>query len=138
MGLIDINRNPSQKELKWFGLLLLLFSGIVGTVIWVKFDKPEWSFGIWAVALLVTGIFYIVPVTRRPLYLAWMYLFFPLSWTVSHLLFALTFYLVVTPIGLAMKLLGYDPMCRRWDSSADTYWREYDPAVDSKRYFRQF
>ncbi|MEE8160435.1 MAG: hypothetical protein V3T61_02230, partial [Acidobacteriota bacterium] len=63
MGLIDINRNPSQRELKWFGLLLLLFSGIVGTFIWVKFEKPEWSFAIWAIALLVTGIFYVVPVT---------------------------------------------------------------------------
>ena len=28
MGLVDINHNPSQGELKWFGLIALLFLGI--------------------------------------------------------------------------------------------------------------
>ena len=68
----------------------------------------------------------------------WMYAFFPLSWTVSHLLFAAVFYLVVTPIKLGLTLVGYDPLGRRWDRSADTYWHEHNPASDPKRYFRQF
>ena len=92
---------------------------------------------IWIFAILLAGFFYAVPDLKRPIYLIWMYTFFPLSWTVSHLLFAAAFYLVMTPIKLGLTLVGYDPLGRRLDRSADTYWHEHNPASDPKRYFRQ-
>ena len=88
MGLVEINHNPSQGELKWFGLIALLFLGIVGLVIWLRFDLLRWSVVLWILAFLLAGIFYAAPALKRPIYLIWMYAFFPLSWTVSHVLFA--------------------------------------------------
>jgi hypothetical protein len=39
----------------------------------------------------------------------------------------LVFYTTVTPIGLARRLLGKDPLRRRFDRDAVTYWIERDP-----------
>jgi len=34
---------------------------------------------------------------------------------------ALLYYLVITPVGLVSRLVR-DPLRRRWDSRADSYW----------------
>jgi hypothetical protein len=58
---------------------------------------------------------------------------------VSHVVLAIVYYLVVTPIGLVMRLVGYDAMKRRFDGEATTYWvHRPDNAADAKSYFRQF
>lgn len=72
------------------------------------------------------------------LYTGWMYAALPIGWSISHALLALIYYAVLTPIGLVMRLLGNDPMQRRLDRAATTYWSEHRPPADPKRYFRQF
>jgi hypothetical protein len=67
-----------------------------------------------------------------------MALALPVGWSVSHLLLLALFYLVVTPIGLLMKLLGYDPLTRGFDRSASSYWVEHAPPPDAARYFKQY
>ena len=67
-----------------------------------------------------------------------MYAAFPIGWTVSHAILALLYYGILTPIGLIMRLIGYDPLSRRLRSEDRTYWEEYSPEGDRKRYFRQF
>jgi hypothetical protein len=67
-------------------------------------------------------------------YLAW-----PIGFVVSHVVLALVYYLVLTPIGLAMRVFGYDPMRREFDRSAESYWIARDTAeIKAERYFRQF
>ena len=63
---------------------------------------------------------------------------FPIGWTVSYLLLAAIFFLVLTPIGLVMRLFGRDPMLRALDRSAKTYWVPHNPGADPRRYFKQF
>jgi hypothetical protein len=67
-----------------------------------------------------------------------MYAAFPIGWVVSHVMLALIYYGVMTPIGLVMRLLGRDPLKRKLDRSADTYWEPREPIANSKRYFQQF
>jgi hypothetical protein len=74
----------------------------------------------------------------RRLYVGWATAFLPLGWTVSQLLLAVVYYVVMTPIGLAMRIIGRDPLHRTFDRSAKTYWVESKPPIDSKRYFQQF
>jgi hypothetical protein len=40
---------------------------------------------------------------------------------------AIMFYLVVTPMGIAARLLRNDPLKLRYDRSAETYWTERQP-----------
>jgi hypothetical protein len=50
----------------------------------------------------------------------------------------LVFYGVITPIGLAARLLGHDPMQRGFDRQARSYWLRRDRVTSPGRYFRQF
>ena len=91
-----------------------------------------------ALGLVVVGVYFAFPGVRRWVFLGWMYAALPIGWAVSHLLLAIVFYLVITPIGLTMHLFRYDPMSRRIDRDAKTYWVRRDPESDMARYFRQF
>ena len=71
------------------------------------------------------------------MYQAWMRLFYPIGFIVSHVMMGTIFYLILTPIGLAMRLAGHDPLQRRWDANARSYWTRHAPSRDITRYFRQ-
>ena len=56
----------------------------------------------------------------------------------GYLLLVIIFYLIVTPLGLVMRMLGRDPMQRKFDRSAASYWIERPQHDETARYFRQF
>ncbi len=61
----------------------------------------------------------------------------PIGWVLSHALLAAVFYGVVLPVGLAMRLAGRDPMTRRLDRAAASYWVGRERVDGSERYFKQ-
>jgi hypothetical protein len=62
----------------------------------------------------------------------------PIGWVISHLILLATYYLVFTPVGLLMRLVGYDPLNRRFDRAAKSYWTQHDSGVETARYFKQY
>ncbi|MEX0979180.1 MAG: SxtJ family membrane protein, partial [Pirellulales bacterium] len=68
----------------------------------------------------------------------WMWAAFPIGWLVSHLLIAAIYFLLITPIALVMRAVGRDPLSRRFDRAAKTYWVPRRQDSDPARYFRQF
>lgn len=138
MSLIELRTEASKKELAWFGLLLLAFLGIVGLVVWRAtgaLDAPRY---IWGAGLALAAVYYAVPPLRRPLFAGWMYAAYPIGWVVSHVLLGAIYFGVLTPIGLLMRAAGYDPMERRFDRAASSYWVEREQSPDLSRYFRQW
>ncbi len=138
MGLIAINKKPSRRDLSIFGALFAAFFGLIGGLVWWKSQTTTAAYVIWIIAASITLLFYAVRPIRKPIYLGWIHLAYPIGWVVSHTAMAIIYYLVFTPIGLIMRLLGRDPMERRLDRSAASYWVEHDPAGDPGRYFQQF
>ncbi len=138
MAMIEIDRDPSQSALRWFGLLMLLFFCLVGGIVYLKTETLTVSAWLGGLGVVLCALYYVVPGLRRPLYLGWMYAALPIGWVVSHLLLAAVYYLVLTPIGLLMRLFGWDPMARRLDPGATSYWVAHEAAADRTRYFRQF
>ena len=63
---------------------------------------------------------------------------YPIGWTLSHLVMAIIYYLVLTPIGILLRLVGHDPLCRSFEPTRQTYWVERRPPEHKGRYFRQF
>jgi hypothetical protein len=63
---------------------------------------------------------------------------YPIGWMVSHLVMLLTWYAVIAPIGWLMHAVGYDPMHRRLDPGAESYWVAVTPDKQAERYFRQY
>ncbi|MDP6944225.1 MAG: SxtJ family membrane protein, partial [Myxococcota bacterium] len=92
---------------------------------------------IWGVAGVITLVFFAIKPLQVPIYLGWIYLAFPIGWTVSHVLMMFVYYLVLTPFGIVMRLIGRDPMFRRFDKSATSYFVDHE-AAETGRYFKQF
>lgn len=136
--MLEINKNPTKKDLNLFGLLFLAFWALVGGIAWWRFDAPVVARYMWAIAAIVTFVHYAVPPVRRYVFLGWSYATYPLGWVVMHVILGIVFYLVITPIGLIMRAAGKDPMNRKPDPQANTYWIEHEQITDQSRYFRQF
>lgn len=139
MALIEINKNPSTRELRQFaGIWFPAFCALVGGLLWYKWDLHAAAIVLWCVGGGVAAIGLMIPALMRPIFIGWMYAAFPIGWTISHLLLAMIYYLLITPIGLVMRLVGYDPMQRELDPAAKTYWVKHKQSEDAARYFRQF
>lgn len=137
MALLDVNWKPSQRELKQFAMLWIGFFGLIGVYVLWRNDSLRAAAVLWIVA--AAGLAGVVrPSVFRPVYLVWMTLALPIGWTVSHLLLVIVFYVVVTPIGLLMKLVGYDPLRRQLDRSAKSYWITHETPADAAQYFKQY
>ena len=138
MAVLEFNRDPSPQTLRWFGVLFAVFCGLVGGLLAWRFDALGAARIVWIVGLAVAAVYYLVPPIRKALVVGWTALFFPVGWVLSHVLLAAIYYLVLTPIALVMRLFGRDPLHRRFDPTADTYWVAYRGDRSLKRYFRQF
>ena len=138
MALIELRINPTARDLKWFGLILLAFFGVVGVLVWRATDSLAWPQLIWGAAALVSLTYYLVQPLRRSMYVGWSYVTYPIGWVVSHVLMAIVFFGLFTVVGLLMRLLGYDPMARTFDRSATTYWVRHEDQSDDSYYFRQY
>jgi hypothetical protein len=136
MALLEINWRPDRRQLRQFALLWVGFFGLIAVYGW-WFSVSSTAAVAFSLVAVVGAVGYLQPEFLRPAYVVWMTLALPIGWTVSHLLLLALFYLLITPIGLLMRLFGYDPLERRIDRSAATYWTPHDPGADSSRYFRQ-
>lgn len=136
--MIEINKNPSAGDLKWFGLIFAFFFALIGTVIGWRFDNWNITIVLAIIGGAVGLVYYVVPPLKKPIYVGWLYVTYPIGFVVSHLILGGTYYLVLTPIGLIMRVVGRDPMQRELDSEASTYWEPRKPITDSNRYFKQY
>jgi hypothetical protein len=83
-----------------------------------------WSIAIAAAFALAALLF---PRILTPLNRAWTRFGLLLHKIVSPIVLGFLFYIVVTPLGLLMRLLGKDPLRLRWDRQSSTYWIERTP-----------
>jgi hypothetical protein len=138
MAVIDRGREPSPRELKMFGAMLLVAAGIIGALLFWRFDAPGAARVIWIFGAVVALLHYAFPVLRRPFYFGWMYVTYPIGWVISHTILAAIYYLLITPMGLLMRAIGWNPLQRGFDREAATYWTRESPHRPLEGYFRQY
>jgi carbamoyltransferase len=139
MALIEINRNPSPRDLRWFGLLFAAFCGVLGVLAWRgSGSPPRAAVALWIAGVAIAVLYYALPHVRRPMYLAWVYASYPIGFTVSYAVLAFVYFAVFTPTGLVLRLAGRDPLARRLDPAAKSYWVPHRTGGASSRYFDQY
>lgn len=138
MPLLERRTDPTPKELRWFGLVVWPMFLVVAALLHFKSHRPVAAGVVLGVSTLALVLYYALPPLRKPVFVSWMTLFHPVGWVMSHLLLGVVYYLVITPIGLLLRLLGRDSLTRELDPKAESYWIRRDGKVEPSRYFRQF
>jgi hypothetical protein len=147
--MIEIDWIPAPRKLREFALLLagllalwaLRAAWETGFLAGAPFEwNTAWRLVIVraALAFAIAGAGVIVPRAFRPVYVGWMLIAYPISWLVSNVLLAITYFFLFTTIATIFRLLGRDELRRRFDRGASTYWRERGAARPTSHYFKQF
>ena len=135
--MIPIERNPSASQLRWFGLLWFpAFCALLGFFVLRHTDNLRPALWVWGVGAAIALIGIASRVVMRWIWVGLLTVTYPIGWVVSHLVLFLIYYLVLTPVALALKLAGRDAMNRRLDRDASSYWKSR-PKRDAGSYFRQ-
>lgn len=122
--------SPGKKDLRNLGLVFLVALAIIGGIVLWK-GGPSGLY--WIGAGLAFGLWGLVwPAGLKPVYRVWMTLAVILGYFMSRVLLSIIFYLVVTPIGLIMRLIGKDLLDLRM-KDRDSYWHVRDDEDDPKR-----
>jgi len=106
-----------RKGLREFGLVT---GGIVAGLFGLFFpwllerSLPLWPWIVFGV-LGVWGL--IAPLSLRPVYRGWMRFGLMLSKVTTPLIMGIVFFVVITPVALILKIVGNDPMTRKFDDS---------------------
>jgi polyferredoxin len=67
---------------------------------------------------------------------AWMLLAAGLSFVTTPIILGVVFFLVVTPIGVMKRLMGWDPLSRRAARGA-SYWKPYSERQRDPRHYEK-
>jgi len=118
------------KQLRSFGLLVggaFLFIGL-----WPLVWRGE-ALRLWAVipAALLLPLGLIAPSLLAPLYKGWMVIGHVLGWINTRLILGVVFYGLITPMGLLMRLFGWDSMRRAFMRDSSTYRVIKEPRLPS-------
>ena len=115
-----MSHTHTTRQLRQFGLLVGGIFGAMGLwpLVWRHQSPRLWAVTL-AVALVLPAL--VAPRVLAPAHRAWMALAEVLAWVNTRILLGLVFYLVVTPIGLLMRLLKRDPMRRQLEPTGESY-----------------
>ena len=108
-----------------FGLVFAAVFAIVGAWPMLAGGGPRpWAL---AVAAGFAALALLAPRALAPLNRVWTRFGLLLATVTNPLVMGLLFFLVVTPMGLVMRALGKDPLRRRFEREAASYWIERRP-----------
>lgn len=145
--MVEINWQPDEGTLRQFGWIALVGFSLVALLAW-----NEWlvfSFGLGEARTTVAAAFagigvvsalfsLVAPKANKPIFLGLTLLSYPIGFVLSYVIMGFLFFGLITPVGLIFRLIGKDPLQRRFDRAASTYWSDPRPRRGKESYFRQF
>lgn len=135
--MITINKNPSPRELSQFGIIWLpaLLLLLIFLFTW-RLENRFWTFSLSVLAGISITLGVIQPIVLKHVFVGLQYLTWPIGFIVSYVLLATVFFFLITPLGLLMRLFGYNPL--DYYRRVGSMWHAKQPIIDQASYFRQF
>ena len=138
MALVSINWHPSTRQLRQFAFLGVAALALVAGW-WYRSGAPAaylWSLLGVAAGVGLLGVVW--PECLRQVYVAVMFVTFPIGWAMSYVVLGLIYFGVFTPVALCFRLVGRDALQRRLEPATASCWQDKQLANDPQRYLQQF
>jgi hypothetical protein len=146
-NMIEINLRPDVRTLRQFGFIAVVGFAFLAVIAWTEVlvfsfglggARPYVAGGFAAVGVISLLFSLVYPRANLGLYLGLTVIAYPIGFVLSYVIMGTLFFVVITPTGLAMRLLGRDPMERRMLPEAESYWVKARAQRPSESYFKQF
>lgn len=132
-----VNWRPDARELRRFAVAMLIGFAVLGLLAaWRRGSIGTTSTVLWSIGVGLAAAAFVPGLGR----LAYLAVYLPTSiigYVVSHILLALMFFLVITPLGMILRLMGKD-LLRQQRQKNKTQWTPVRGAKTEDSYYRQF
>lgn len=114
------NHQATNKELRQFGLLVGGVFSVIGSWPVVFRSEPPrlWAIILGSLLIVLGGI---VPQSLKQVHSGWMKIGHVLGAINTKIILGIIYYLLITPMGLVMRLMGKDSMHRTLAKETTTY-----------------
>ena len=121
----DASTELTRRTIVSFAMIVSAALLVIAAFQWRR-GAPQW---VLVTLLSIAGALLlgaaVAPSLLRPVYRGWMRLGEVLAWVNTRIILTLIFFLVVTPIGLLMRLFGRSPIAVA--KRNDSYWSDVEP-----------
>jgi Saxitoxin biosynthesis operon protein SxtJ len=136
MKLSELPLDPTPRALRQFAAAWLVIFSIVAVRAFIRGHHLE-SYILDAIALMgLVG--WLKPMSIRWLFVSATIVAFPIGWVMTHLMLAIMFYLVLTPIAFLFRWRGRDELQLKHKPKRDSYWIERGEQTAPEKYLKQF
>jgi len=111
------SRSQSDRA---FGFMFAIVFALITGIVW--FVSGVVNVGLIITSAAFTVIALVWPIFLLPLNRLWWKLVRVLGFVTNHLVLGVFLYVVITPIGLVMRISGRNPMVSKFEPKADTYF----------------
>ena len=131
------NIRTDSKAIRDFGMLIGFILLIIAGILFYK--EREFYLLIITFGIAFIGLGLGMPIIVKPFYLVWMNFAVLLGWFMTRLILGLLFYIVVSPIGLILRLFGKEFLDLKTSSLNRSYWNYKDnDSISHQNYEKQF
>ena len=135
--MIKVDADPSARTLRQFALTADVVLVGMGAVAYLRGKTGAAVMLPIALAVGIALAGALRPLILRLPFVLLSMLVYPIGIVVSHVILAVLFYGVITPLGLLAQLMRSDPLSERRDPEAKSYWQKRPPPRDKASYLRQ-
>jgi len=130
------NIKTKEKNLRDFGITIGII--LLSVSVFLFFKESNFYNLIFYLAGSFLGLGLILPVVLKPIYFIWMIFSLLIGWFMTRLILSLLFYLVITPIGVILRLTGKD-FLKIKKLKQTSYWNYRESQIENNQnYEKQF
>jgi len=131
------NIKSNKKELRSFGVTIGVILLVIAGFLFIK-EKELFQIFIYIAGSFI-GLGIIIPFILKPIYLVWMIFAVLLGWFMTRVILSLLFYMIISPIGLFLRVFGKDILEIKKQVVQGSYWNKRDSNIEQNQdYEKQF
>ena len=144
MAAVELNYNPTSKQLRQFGYIGMCALPVLG---WLLAGKPmpsTWEasdtqfVGFFAAIGAASGAL----AAAKPTWLKWIFvaasvITFPIGFVLGEVIMFSIYLIAFAPMAILFRIIGRDALQRDIQRNADSYWQEKQQPSQSASYYRQ-
>ena len=130
------NIKSGKSDLRKFGITIGIILIIISAFLfWKEKESFQIFFSIGAF-LCIFGV--VIPVILKPIYWIWMIFATILGWIMTRVILSILFYMILTPVGLILRIFGKQFIELKWITKNSTYWNYRSDKPEKGNYEKQF